>query len=201
MRVLLLGATGRTGRRALGRLEAEGHEVTTFGRRPGGGTRALTGALDDAGAMARALEGTEAALSCLASSNREPVCSTATRTLIEAADGRPLRYAVVSGAGVDAEGDSKGLADRAAGALMRVVVGRMLADRQRELALLEDSPLLYTALRPPRLTEAPGAGAWRFTFDRPASLRIARDDLAGALAEALGRDDLARRAPFVAAPA
>ena len=197
MRILMLGATGRTGRLALDRLAGAGHEVVTYGRRPGGGARALTGALDDVAALRGALDGAEAVVACLASTNAEPTCSTATRALIEAAEGRALRYVLVSGAGVDAPGDAKGLSDKAIGLLMRAVVGRMLADRQAELDLLRASDLLWTALRPPRLVDGDGRGTWRFTFDRPAATKIARADLAGALVEALGRDDLVGRAPFV----
>lgn len=200
MKLLLLGATGRTGRHVLSQLERAGHEVVTYGRRPGGGRLALTGAVSDADAMRRAMEGAEAVLACLASTNTDPVCSTATRAVIEAADGRPLRTLVIGGAGVDAAGDRKGLGDRAVGALMRVVARGVLEDRQAELALLEGSALAWTMLRPPRLTDAPGTGRWRFTFDRPASMAIPRADLAGALIEAIGRGDLTRRAPFVAAP-
>ncbi|TVQ34259.1 MAG: hypothetical protein EA356_10880 [Geminicoccaceae bacterium] len=73
----------------------------------------------------------------------------------------------------------------------------MLADRQAELDRLRSSHLAWTALRPPRLTESGGRGVWRFDEDRPHALTISRDDLAGAVVEALHRDDLAGRAPFV----
>ena len=196
MRVLLLGATGRTGRRVLARLEDAGHDVVTYGRRPGGGARSLTGAIDDAGALGRGLEGAEAAISCLASGNRDPVCSAATRALIEAA-ARPLRYVVVSGASVAVPGDVRGPTDRAAGALMGLFLGGMLADRARELDRLRASPLAWTALRPPRLTDGRARGAWRFDEGRPHRMKITREDLAGAVVEALTREDLTRRAPFV----
>ncbi len=112
--------------------------------------------------------------------------------------GRALRYVVIGGAGVDVPGDRKGIADKAVGVIMTLVVGRMLADRTRELALLEGSDLPWTFLRPPRLTDRPATGRWRFSFDRPAAMEIAREDLAGAAVETLGRDDLVGRAPFVA---
>ncbi|MFW5642172.1 MAG: NAD(P)-dependent oxidoreductase [Roseicyclus sp.] len=196
MRILLLGATGRTGRRVRDRLEAQAHEVITYGRRPGGGMRAVTGPLDDVAGLRAALDGADGAVSCLASSNSEPVCSTATRTLIEATE-RPLRYVIVSGASVEMPGDVRGPFDRAMGWLFRLFFGGMLRDRQAELDQLRSSHLAWTALRPPRLTESAGRGVWRFDHDRPHALRISRDDLAGAIVEALHRDDLARSAPFV----
>jgi putative NADH-flavin reductase len=201
MRVVLLGASGRTGAEALERLVSAGHEVTSLGRtapaRPG--ARHVAGDVADPAAMARAVAGHDAVISCLASSNAQPVCSRATAAVIAAAAGRPLRYVVVGGAGVDVPGDAKGLPDRLVGLAMRVLVGRMLADRQAEHDALAASGLAYTFLRPPRLTQGPATGRWRFTFDRPAGMQIARADLAGALVEALGRADLERRSPFVAA--
>ena len=196
MRVLLLGATGRTGRRVLARLEAQGHDVVTYGRRAGGGARAVTGAVDDAAALRTALDGADAAISCLASSNREAVCARATRALIKAA-GRPLRYVVVSGASVALPGDVRGPLDQAAVGLFRLFLGGMLADREDELATLRTAPLAWTALRPPRLTDRPGTGRWRLDDDRPHRPQITRDDLADAVVAVLARDDLAGRAPFV----
>ncbi len=197
MRILILGATGRTGRRVLERVERRGDEAVTYGRRPGGGARSLVGAIDDAAGLRDALDGVEAVVSCLASGNAGAVCSTATRTLVAAAD-RPLRYVVVSGSTVAAAGDVGGRPERMAAFLMGLFFGGMLADRRAELAMLRDSGLAWTALRPPRLTDQAGRGAWRFAFDRPPAAKIARDDLAGAVVEALGRGDLVRRAPFVA---
>ncbi|MEM8551767.1 MAG: NAD(P)-binding oxidoreductase [Pseudomonadota bacterium] len=196
MRVLLLGATGRTGRRVLKRLEAKGHHVVTYGRRAGGGAVALTGAMDDVDALREAASGADMILSCLGSSNTEPVCSTATRTVIEA-DCKIERYIIVSGASIELPGDTRGPAERVVGKALRLFFGKMLDDRRAEIALLENSHLAWIALRPPRLTDKPGKGKYRFDFERPHVLHITRDDLADAVVETLDRDDLVGRAPFV----
>jgi nucleoside-diphosphate-sugar epimerase len=196
MQCLLLGATGRTGGRVLQRLEAEGAGVVTYGRRPGGGMRAMTGAIDDIDGMRTALDSIDTVISCLASANSDAVCSTATRTVVAAAT-RPLRYVIVSGASVEMPGDRRNAPARAAIGVMRLFMGGMLADRQAELAILKQSPLRWTALRPPRLTEATGCGAWRFDRDRVRTPSLSRDDLAGAVIEAVSREDLTRTAPFV----
>lgn len=203
MRVLLLGASGRTGAEALESLGRAGHEVTSLGRTAPkrAGARHVSEDVTDPAAVAQAVADHDAVLSCLASTNAQPLCSRATAAVIAAAAGRPLRYVVVGGAGVDAPGDRKGVPDKLVGLVMRVAVGRMLADRQAEFEALAASGLAYTFMRPPRLTQAPGTGRWRFTFDRPAAMQIARADLAGAMVEALERPDLERRAPFVAGTA
>lgn len=199
MRVLVLGGSGRTGRRLLAHLAAAGHTATAYGRRqPEGWTGATeTGAIDDAARLGALLVRADAAISCLATTGAEPVCLAAARTVAATAP-RDFRYLVVGGAAVDAPGDAKGLPDRIAGGLMQLMQGRMLAERQAEHDLLAASPLAWTFLRPPLLGDRPATGRWRFTFDKPANFRIERDDLARALVEALGRADLVRRAPFVA---
>lgn len=198
MQVLVLGASGRTGRKIAARLVARGDRVVSLGRRDPGiaGLRHVNGTPGDREALRAALDGCDAVVSALASSNREPVCSAATSALLSS--GLAPRYVVIGGAGVDVPGDRKGASDRIVGAIMRLVVGPMLADRTREREMLDASRLPYIFLRPPRLTDRPGTGRWRVTFDRPAGMDIAREDLAGAAVEALERDDLVRRSPFVA---
>lgn len=198
MKAVVLGASGRTGRKIAEALVADGHEVTSLGRSDPGvaGVTHVAARPDDAGALAEAARGAEAVFSALASTNSEAICSATTRALI--GTGFAPRYVVVGGAGVDVPGDAKGLADAAIGGLMKLFVGRMLADRQREWEMLDASLLPYTFLRPPRLTDGPATGGWRFSDDRPASTAISRADLALAAVEAAGRADMVRRAPFVA---
>jgi hypothetical protein len=70
------------------------------------GVRHVTGSPADAGALRAALDGCDAAVSALASSNTDPVCSAATSAVI--GSGRSLRYVVIGGAGVDVAGDPRG---------------------------------------------------------------------------------------------
>jgi uncharacterized protein YbjT (DUF2867 family) len=198
MKILLLGGTGRTGRLAAGALRDAGHELRALHRREVPGVQTIVAKIDDPEAMEQALSGVDAVVSALASSNTDPVCSKAASAVVVAAGGRPYRYISVAGAGVDVPGDSKALPDRIVGGIMKLVVGRMLADRQREHQILADSNLDWTLLRPPRLIDGPPTGRVVWSFDTPAATKIRRSDLAQAMADALGRDDLIGRAPFVA---
>ena len=196
MHILLLGATGRTGRLVLRAAKAAGHRVTAHGRRPSEGADAQIGGPFGGPDLAAAVREADAVLSCLASTNTDGVCSAASAAVLRA-DAR-VRFLTVAGAGVDRPEDDKGLGDKAVGLVMRLVAGKMLADRQKEVDALAVSGAAWTALRPPRLTDDAGTGRWAFSFDRPAATSIARADLAGAMLEALGRDDMIGRAPFVA---
>ncbi len=199
MKVLILGATGRTGRHLLPLLQAQGAEVTTFGRSAVPGVAGRTGRLTDRAAMAHAVAGVDLVLSALASPRGQEVCRPAMQTLIAVAP-PGLRVVVIGGAGVDVPGDAKGIGDRIAGGLMRLVAGAMLAERQAELADLQASRLAFTFLRPPALTNGRATGRWQFSDDFPRRKTIARADLAGAMLDSAARPDHAGRAPFVSAP-
>ena len=197
MELLILGATGRTGRRVLAAAQGAGHRVTAFGRRPvEDAGRSLVGAFGDA-AFGEAVRAADAVLSCLASTNQDPVCSRAAGAVLAADPG--ARFVTVAGAGVDRPEDRKGIGDRAIGLAMRLVARGMLADRQREVDLLAASGARWTALRPPRLTEGRAAGRWRLSHDRPAATWIDRDDLAAAMLAMLEDGSMVGRAPFVSA--
>lgn len=199
MRVVLFGATGRTGRLVLARLAAAGHDVVPYGRRvpEGWAGAAVTGAVDDRAAVAAVIAGADAAVSCLGSTPKVRACLPATAGVIAAAPAG-FRHVVIGGAAVDAPGDAKGLPDRLVSALARLVAGPMIAERQAELDALRASGLGWTFLRPPQLKDGPGTGRFRLTFDKPAAISIDRADLAAAVVAVLGDPAMAGRAPFVA---
>jgi len=200
MKVVVFGGTGRTGQHVLTALERAGHDITLYGRRaPQGWTgKAITGGLDDMQAVANALQGADAVVSALGSSRTGAVCLPASRSVI-AARIPGLRYITVAGAAVDVPGDAKALSDRIIGSIFRVLMRKMLAERQAEYQELATSDLDYTMLRPPMLTDGPSTGNWLLSSDTPASKKIARADVAQAMVASLERKDLIRTAPFIAA--
>ncbi|MFP4451651.1 MAG: NAD(P)-dependent oxidoreductase, partial [Rhodosalinus sp.] len=197
MKVLVFGATGRTGRLIVERALAAGHEVTAAirGSKGPGGAGTVTLDLRDADRVRAEASGADAVISALASGKGNPACSTLARALLPM---EGLRFVTIGGAGVDAPGDAKALPDRVIGWIMRRTVGEMLADRQAEHDMLATSKLHWTMLRPPRLTEKPGQGGYRLTYDTPAAAAIARTDLAQAAVNALDDRETRDKAPFVA---
>ena len=197
MNLLILGATGRTGGHVLKAAKTAGHTSTAFGRRAATGADVnLTGAFGDA-SFAEAVRQADAVLSCLASSNKEGVCSRATCAILSADP--TVRFVTVAGAGVDRPTDAKGFSDKAIGVIMRVFVGPMLADRQKEVDMLAASAARWTVLRPPRLVNGKATGRWQFTHDRPAASWIDRKDLAAAMLATLDDPAMVGTAPFVSA--
>lgn len=197
MKILVLGATGRTGRLIVEAATAAGHEVTAAAR--GGRAREDVAPvkldLRDAEAIRAEAAKADAVISALASGKENPACSMLAQALLPM-DG--LRFISIGGAGVDAPGDAKALPDRVVGWIMRRTVGDMLADRQAEHDMLTTSKLRWTMLRPPRLTDKPGPGGYRLTHDTPAGTSIARRTLAQAAVDVLTDRSTWGKAPFVA---
>lgn len=196
MRILLLGATGRTGRLIADRLIADGHHLTCAGRRKPeiAGIAFQDIDLGQADQVRLAVQGKDVVISALASGKGNPVCSSVAKAV---AGVEGLRFLTIGGAGVDAAGDRKSGGDKFIGWVMRRVAGEMLADRQAELAILQASRLRWTMLRPPRLTDKPATGTYQVTLDRPASTAISRADLAKATCDMIALTKHHSQAPFV----
>lgn len=196
MRVAVFGAKGRTGKLVVEELRRKGHEpvpVTRNGDRVAGvqGVRANPASGEG---VAAAVEGCDAVVNAMASGKGNPAGSALAKALKGHAG---LRYVTVGGAAVDADGDRKGLADRAISWLSRVVAKDVVLDRQEELAILKGSRLRWTFVRPPRLVDGAAKGTVRQSHEKPPSMQITRADLARKVVEALTDDGLVGRVPFV----
>ncbi|MDF2977566.1 MAG: flavin reductase [Actinomycetospora sp.] len=166
MRVLLLGASGRTGRWLLDELAARGHEVAVVVRSPAGSRIPADleihhGDVRDLAVLATALasvrEGRplDAVVSAL---GPRPGATTLHRDLaVRLVAMMPTagirRFIGISGAGVDVVGDQKSLRDRAVSALAQRFGGAVVRDKQQEYEVWSASDLDWTLVRPPRLTE------------------------------------------------
>jgi putative NADH-flavin reductase len=199
VRVVVFGASGRTGKLVLPALKAAGHHAIAFGRKTPEGWHgdSVIAALNDINALAQVLKDADAAISCLGSTGSNQICLSTTQNTMKIVPAG-FRYLTVAGAAVDVPTDNKGGLDKFAGMMMKLFAGKMLAERQAEYAALANSKLAFTMLRPPQLKQGPGTGAYTFTQDKPANMQIDRADLALALVETLGRAEFIGRAPFVA---
>lgn len=207
MRVLVLGATGGTGRLIVREAEAAGHEVVALVRseaRAGGLGEAtlVEGDARDGAALARALEGCEGVVSSLGtgmSPLREvTLLSTATRALVEAMRGRAVRRLVcITGLGA---GDSRGhggpLFDRL---ILPVLLRNVYRDKDRQEAVVRASGLDWVLVRPVVLSDEPARGAVRATTD----LRgvhggtVARADVARFVVEQLTSNAWLHKTPLI----
>ncbi|MBD7918793.1 NAD(P)H-binding protein [Cellulomonas sp. Sa3CUA2] len=186
-RVLVLGATGATGRLVVATALRRGHHVTALVRRPGSfaparGLREVQWHdVRDVATLSAALTGVDAVVSALGGAARGPtsVCTDAMAVTVPAMQRAGVaRLVVVSAHGV---AESR---DRSAYALaVWAGVGDRMRDKEGMESVVTSSGLRWTVARPPRLTDAPATGTYRVAPDLPVHLwtSVGRADLADLL--------------------
>ena len=161
--VLVVGATGPTGREVVARAAARGHDVVALVRRRGGG--APTGArietrqgdVLDPNSLKPALLGCDVVLCALGSGvSLRPMTmlSTGTRNLIDAMKVAGVRRLVcITGVGA---GDSRGHGGFVYDTLIRPTILRQVyRDKDRQEQVVRDSGLDWTIVRPAQLKDGP----------------------------------------------
>lgn len=158
MNFLLFGATGGTGLQFLNQALARGHSVTACVRDPGKLTvshaelRIVQGDMLQPDSLAAAFTGEYDALALTVGVyHRKPqtFVSEGTRNIVTAAKEAGIgRVAVVTSLGC---GDSKGQGNLPARLVQRLTLSEVIADKDRQEAIVRDSGLEWTFIRPPRL--------------------------------------------------
>ncbi|QEE61028.1 SDR family oxidoreductase [Salinibacterium sp. dk2585] len=160
MKIIVFGASGGVGQRVVERAAAAGHEVTAFVRNPEKlgpheGVTVVQGDAFDAEAVASAIEGHDAVVSCLSSSTalkKSDELARMTRNIVEGMQrGGVNRIVYCASAGVDGE---------LPGAIGKTVMWMLrypLADHAAALGLIAAAGLDATIARPMSLTNDPYA--------------------------------------------
>ena len=168
-RVLVVGATGLTGREILNHAVKAGLDVRALARNPsalagvGPGVEVVQGDVLDAASLVRTVRGVDAVVSALGSPlvlRTVTLLSEGTRNLVAAMKETGVsRFVCITGMGA---GDSRGhggfLYDRL---LLPLLLGRIYADKDRQEAVVTGTGLDWVIVRPARLVNAPGTGRWR----------------------------------------
>lgn len=195
--VLILGATGATGSLVLREARRRGHGVRALTRDPNelavdDGVAVMRGDVRDPEAVTAAVEGQDALIWTIGArraDRRSPgldLCTEGTRNLLAAMTrSRVDRLIAVTSWGI---GDGR---QRVPLLVRRLVLplalGRELADKERQEALIRQSDLDWTIVRPSRLTDNPATRSFRvaprLAFRSTAS--ISRSDLAAFLLDQL----------------
>jgi putative NADH-flavin reductase len=189
MKLTVFGATGGIGKILWAQAILAGHEVTAVARRPEAITfthnrlRVLRGDVLDPSTLAAAIEGQDAVISAIGTTERGPTTlySQGVGNIIRAMDdARMRRLLVVSADGLEA-GPEVPFVRRL---LTRYVVQRMFADSYADLRIMEQlvraSDLEWTIVRPPRLTNGPLTGRYQVGVDTvlKRAWQISRADVA-----------------------
>ncbi len=205
MNIVIVGATGLTGKQLVTQAIARGHRVTAFARSGdklagiGGQLRVLTGDITDKDAVAAAVKGHDAVVSALGAAKpwrHTPAIVEGIANIIAAMSAKGVtRFVYQSALGV---GDSHGAArGRVLGLMIPLMLKAAYEDHATDEAAIRASGLDWTIVRPALLTNGKHTGKWtsgpdlrdRFPFSW-----IARADVAAFILQALERGEGVRQA-------
>ena len=203
MKVLVIGATGQTGRRAVGQLLARGDEVTAFARNPSAVTgsgdrlRVVQGDARDLESIDRAMRGQDAVLVAFGprSLKKDDVQEAFMRNLVAAMTKHGVRRVVnLSAWGLDDGLPMPFFFTH----VIRPLLRHVFADKRRGEALLTASDLDYISIRPGRLLNAAARGNVRASLDwRGLRPIMTREDLASFMIDQLTGSAWIRQSPLI----
>ena len=217
MRVLVVGATGGSGRAAVEALAARGHEVTAFARRAGAahagraGVRTVDGDATVAGDVGPAVRGQDAVVVTLGISEHPlrvrllgsrgtplDVRSRGTAAVVAAMreHGVP-RLVVQSSYGVGETRDRLPLSSRLVFALL---LRPQIDDHERQERIVRDSGLDWSLVQPVYLTDGDDERAATSASGDTGGMRVSRRALGGVLADLVAEDGAGRRCLAVSGP-
>ena len=201
MKVVVFGATGRTGRLLVDGALARGHDVTAFVRAPDklgvlrDRVRVVKGDVLDGGAVSDAVDGQEAALVALgvAVKKGDPaVNAQGTLNVIRSMQRYDVRRLVVLSAGGTRQGPDPNLPWVFERVVKPLFLKHAFADLRRMETSVRQSELDWTIVRASGgLTDGPARGEYRAEpgYSLPGGRKIARADVAAFMLDELGRRD------------
>jgi putative NADH-flavin reductase len=172
-KILVLGATGGTGRLIVSQALERGHEVTALVRSPEKangltGAKLIVGDVRDEKVLREALKGQNAVVSAIGTPaspfSEVTLLSTATRALVGAMKAEHVsRLVCITGMGAgDSVGHGGFLFDNV---IFPFLLKKVYADKNRQETIVRDSGLDWILVRPTVLNDKPGRGSVRALAD------------------------------------
>jgi len=164
VKLLVFGATGKTGIEIVKQALAQGHEVTAFVRDPSkmmlenDRLQLITGDVLDLAAVTQAVQEQDAVICSLGTNSlgKTSVRSTGTANIIKAMEENHVeRLVVVSAMGI---GESWSTLSSANKLFFNTVLRNTRKDHEKQEALVKESSLDWTIVRPSGLTDTPVTG-------------------------------------------
>ena len=206
MKLTIFGCTGNVGSHLIPLALDLGHDVTAFVRDPANLVRrdelsVVEGQLDDAAAVARAIEGADAVLSALGARSNTPeqvkIFGTAMENITAAMKEHGVtRLVAISGAGVLTPDDHVTTGRRFVRFLLGLMAKHVALAKEREYEIITATDLEWVLVRPPRIIPGPVTGTYRVFPDRVPSPKISRGDVAHLMLACATEDEWVRRAPI-----
>ncbi len=213
MKIIVFGASGKTGREIVKQAVAGGHSVTAFVRDPdsmpldsfGSNLRVVKGDVLDAAAVAEAIFGHRAVLSALGArtlKKTQVLAHALPNILAGMRQHYVTRIVVLGAAGVkrDSGKYQTGLFNIGFWVIKRTLLRHPFADQAAQERILAASQMDYTIVRPPRLTDGEITGKYRVVPDAlpTGGRRISRADVADFMLQQLTDPRFHRQGPYIA---
>ncbi len=208
MKIVVFGATGRTGRLLADRALQAGHDVTAYVRDPARMSVAddrlhvVRGDILDAAPVHRAVAGNDAVLSALGSDARRPppVLSEGVPHILDGMEKHRVRRIVVLAAAGALRERAGFFVGNVGLRLFRVVVPGVYAEHRAMLEELRRRDLDWIAVRAVLLTNGPPTGRYRVVLEGIPrwGFRISRADVADFMIQQLTSNEFVRKMPAIA---
>lgn len=209
MKLLVIGATGGTGRAIVRRALEEGHTVTALARRPENVREkhdrltVARGDVLDPASLDAAVPGHDAVLSALGHKKwfiPSSILSDGTRNVVAAMERHGVRrFVCETSLGV---GDTRGrMGLYYTLFVIPVIVWFYFRDKERQEELIRASALAWTIVRPGQLTNGPRRGKYRHGSKIGSwlwTVRISRADVADFMVRLAASEEYLRQSPTVA---
>ncbi len=208
MKIVILGATGRTGQLLIQQALQAGFAVVALARDPGklglaaDGLTVMQGDVLNAADVARAIQpDADAVISVLGPARTSPddMLPRAVEHILAAMQQAGVRRLVyMTGAGVSMPEDRPGLFDHVIRFLLRTTAGKVLEQSEQAVRRVMASATDWTVVRAPMLTDAPGTGRYRAGHvGVNTGPRLSRADAAAFILDTLDNPATVGKAPVV----
>jgi putative NADH-flavin reductase len=183
MKIVVFGASGRTGLLTVYQALEKGHSVNAFARKASSVTiqhknlQIIQGDILDYEKVRHAVEGQDAVISTLGVESRKytTVLSEGTANIIRAMNELNVkRFICMSSVGI--LGDDGGF--WFGKIILPLFLKQVFEDKKRQMKLLQESDLEWVIIRPVELTQAPKTGKYKIYNAKPGSSKIPRTDVA-----------------------
>ncbi len=205
MKVLVIGAAGRTGKAVVERAIAAGHQVTAFVRDKGeldmGGVRVVEGDATDENAVEAAIRGQDAVLDTVGGTTpykQTTLETSVAKAVVIAMERNGVRRLVATSMlGV---GESKANATFYERLLVSTLLRGADKDKSAMEAEIKATALEWVIVRPAILTDEPASGRVHVYSedDGEKAHKISREDLAAFMIDQLSSDEHLRRSVTIA---
>lgn len=204
MNLSVFGATGRTGSHVVRKALTQGHRVTALVRDPAGLVEThekltvITGDVFEAVDVEKTVRGADAVVCALGQSKKAPRNTMTRGTEMIVAAMKRLEVRRVVAVSTMGAGDSAKHIGFVMRALLRTILRKQVLDHEHQEAVLRESGLDWTVVRPGSLQMDPGTGRYQVGFDLGVG-RIPREDVADFILAELIANAYLQKAPSIIA--